>query len=278
MVELSVVVPTLSPPEEVESVRYLERGTVDDYEVIVCDETPVTRARNKGIERASAEKIVFLDDDSRPARDYLEHASAALDEAPAYAGRTVHPRRDVFRRHFTSHYHDGIEPASVDRFWGCNMGVRREVFETVGGWDEGMRWGHEEKELADRVRAEFEIRYDPKVAVEHPYADSIADYWRKQYRLETQTPYYWRRRGATRRECLRRIVADATTLRSYLRPDVIATGVQVGAALAKTAGRLTGLAAVADRRSAAGDVPEFEPRSREGPDGGAELSRPSHVD
>ncbi|MFC6784607.1 glycosyltransferase family 2 protein [Halobaculum halobium] len=270
MVELSVVVPTLKSREDVESVRYLARGTFDDYEVLLQDESPVTCARNEGIRRASAEKIVFLDDDSRPARDYLDHASAVLDEAPAYAGRTVHPREDLFSRHFTPHYHDGIEAASVDCFWGCNMGVRREVFETVGGWDEGMRWGHEEKELADRVRSAFEIRYDPRVAVEHPYADSVLEYWNKQYRLETQTPYYWRRRGLTAGECARRIADDALDPRAYLRTDAVATGVQIGARFANTAGRIVGLVSILGPRSTTGDVPAFEPRD---PDDAEEVER-----
>lgn len=53
------------------------------------------------------------------------------------------------------------------------MAVRRAVFESVGGWDERIPWGHEEKGLADRVLDEFPIYYDPDMVVSHSSADSV---------------------------------------------------------------------------------------------------------
>lgn len=258
MVAISVVVPALEPPEEIAAVRALRRGDFTDYEVLVTDDTPVTRARNVGIERAKADKIVFLDDDSRPTSDYLERAADVLDREAAFAGRTVHPRDDIFARRFAGHYDRGDSPRYVERFWGNNMGVRREVFETVGGWDENMGWGHEEKELADRVAAEYDILYHPDLVVVHPYADSVPDYWRKKYRLETQTLYYWRKRGITTVGALRRITVDALDPRTYVRRGVTATLVNTGAQVAKTAGRVRGV--LDSARSSQEDVDSGVPR------------------
>ena len=245
MVEVSVVIPTLKPRDEIESVEYLERGEFADYEVIVRDEYPVTRARNAGIERANAEKVVFLDDDSRPRPEYLSRAAATLDEEAAVAGRTVHPRDDVFARHFTDHYEFwvGDEPAYVDYFWGCNMAVRREVFDDVGYWDEEMGWGHEEKELAHRIRQKYRIYYDPTMVVDHPYADSIPDYWRKQYKLETRTPYYWDKVGVPRDEQVRLTVSKALQPGNYVGRTVPCAVTRAGATVAKSAGRVRGLLA-----------------------------------
>jgi hypothetical protein len=138
--ELSVIVPTLKSRSEVECLEALERDRFSDYEVLLQDEDRATTARNEGIERARADKLVFLDDDSQPREGYLEGMSDVLEEEAAVAGRTVHPRDDIFSAHFADHYDFGDQSRYVSRFWGCNMAVRRAVFEEVGGWDEGIPW------------------------------------------------------------------------------------------------------------------------------------------
>lgn len=242
MVELSVVIPTLKRTEEVEAINFLKRDGFDDYEVLIQDESPVTKARNEGIRRAEARKIVFLDDDSRPRPGYLKRAAAMLDREMAVAGRTIHPQDDVFASDFTNHYEFwlGDSPSYVDYFWGCNAAIRKEVFEEVGLWDEAMEWGHEEKELAHRLTAVFDIYYDPELVVVHPYADSIPDYWRKQYRLERQSPYYWDKRDISRKKQVMKTVTFALSPREYLgrTPKVALT--RSGATIAKTLGRLHG--------------------------------------
>lgn len=240
MVELSIVVATLESKTETPVYAALQHQSFTDFEVLFRDEYPVTRARNAGIEAAEADKIVFLDDDSRPTPEYLSRAAEVLESEAAYMGRTRHPRDDVFARHFTEHYDYGPEPRYVDRFWGCNMGVHREVFETVGGWDERMGWGHEERELAIRVTSEFDIRYEPSLLVEHPYASSVLDYWRKQYRIERMRPYLWERQGRSLSEQATNIVTDFINPLNYVRRTPAATVAQMGANLARTAGRLRG--------------------------------------
>ena len=240
MVELSVVVATLESKRETPVHAALQRQSFTDFEVLFRDEYPVTRARNAGIEAAAADKIVFLDDDSQPTPGYLSRAAAVLDSEAAYMGLTLHPRNDVFARHFTEHYDCGTDPCYVDRFWGCNMGVRREVFDTVGGWDEQMGWGHEERELAMRVTAEFDVRYEPSLVVEHPYASSVVDYWRKQYRIERMRPYLWNCQGYSLSKQVAHIVKDLFNPLNYVRRTPVATAAQAGANLAKTAGRLRG--------------------------------------
>lgn len=259
MVNVSVVIATLKPRDEIDAVRYLEAGTYDDFEIIIRDEAPVCKARNEGIKRAKADKIVFLDDDSFPREDYLERAVEVLEQESAYAGRTVHPRPDVFERHFTAHYNRGDEPRYVDTFWGNNMGARREVFETVGGWDENMGWGHEEKELAARVRRHYRILYHPDLVVTHTYAESIPDFWRKQFKLETQTPYYWSKLGYSRDQQMKRTFTDAVNPKHYLRRGVVGSFAKAGAQVARTAGRIKGLLETADvdERDLDSGVPTF---------------------
>lgn len=251
MVEVSVVVPSREPRESIEAIAALERDAFDDYEVLVPDESPVTAARNRGVEAAAADKLVFLDDDSRPREGYLARAVEMLDRERAVAGRTVHPRDDAFAR-LAAHYDFGDEPRYVTRFWGCNMALRRDVLDAVGGWNEAMGWGHEEKELAERVLRECPIYYDPDLVVEHAYADSIREYWAKQYALETQTPRYWDAIDVPERDQWVRIGRTALTPTNYLGASLEHTLARAGGTLAGTAGRLRGMLAGRRRRARPG--------------------------
>lgn len=245
MVELSVIIATRKPREQVEPIALLAADDFDDYEVIVCDEAGTSTARNAGIARASAEKLVFLDDDSRPRPGYLAAASAALDEWAVVAGNTIHPRDDLFARHFTRHYSQGDTPGLLDPRYhpiACNMAYRKAVFETVGGFDEGFDpWGHEEKELAQRVRTRYDIGYAPEMRVEHSYADSLVGYWYKQYRLERKRPYYWTTQGLSKRHQLKLTLTALCSPRSYVSRTGLLTLVYTGRSLAWAIGRTEGL-------------------------------------
>ena len=240
-VELSVVVPTVRPRADIEVIDYLDRCSFEDYEVIVRDDVPVTRARNEGYRRASADKILFLDDDSMPRDGYLSEAAETLEAEAAVAGRTLHPRNDVFAGQLTAHYSFGDEPRYVDRFWGCNMGMRREALDAVGGWDEDMGWGHEEKELAERTLAEFPIYYNPEMVVDHVYAESLLDFWEKRFRLEKEAPYLLRKRGYSTGQILVGTGTDLLNPKRYLGRSLSLTLARTGAAVAGAAGRIAGL-------------------------------------
>jgi len=240
-IALSVVIPTIQQRSEVLAIEYLDHCEFDDYEVILRDDVPVTKARNAGYQRANSDRILFLDDDSMPRNGYLREAAATLSEEDAVAGRTVHPRDDMFAGQLTSHYSFGDESKYVDRFWGCNMGLQRSTLDAVGGWDERMGWGHEEKDLATRVVQEHDIYYNPDMVVDHPYAESLLDFWHKQYRLEMETPYYLSKHGFSKRQILTQTVTEFLQPSKYLGRTASLSLARSGRTIAKTAGRLSGL-------------------------------------
>ncbi|SMO54172.1 Glycosyltransferase, GT2 family [Halorubrum cibi] len=241
MTDISVIIPTLKPPDEVECLDYLDSDSFSDYEVCLQDEPTVTSARNAGIDRAKADKLVFLDDDSRPRDGYLSLMSEIFETETAVAGRTVHPRDDVFAGNLTSHYDFGDEPRYVTRFWGCNMGVHRDVFDEIGGWDEKIPWGHEELELAERVLTASPIYYDPELVVDHPYADSVSDYLRKTYRQEMEQPYLWDKAGRSGREQWLMTLSDAVDPANYIGFPVRSALLHGAGTLARAAGRAHGI-------------------------------------
>ncbi|WP_396613381.1 glycosyltransferase family 2 protein (plasmid) [Haloferax sp. S1W] len=240
MVELSVIIPTLKPPDEVESVSALKDQSYSDYEVLIQREDSATKARNEGIRRANADKLVFLDDDSIPEDGYLERVADLLDREAVVTGKIVHPRSDVIAQ-FTTHYDRGNEPKYVTRFWGCNAACRTEVFDSAGMWNEQISWGHEEKELAERILRHYPIYYDPELVVIHSYADSIRDYWRKQYQLELQTPYLWDKEGISATRQWFNILLPALNPTNYVGLSPEHTIARAGGNVARLLGRTRGM-------------------------------------
>ena len=215
MVEVSVIVPTILPPgATIEPVERLARDEFDDYEVIVRRDDGAAHARNVGIERASGEKLVFLDDDSVPCEGFLRTASVALDAYPAVAGRVIQPADAPYRDLELPWYDQGDETKPTDLLPGCNMAIRREVLESVGGFDEeAFGWGHEESELAERIAEEYAIQYVPELAVEHTYVESFRDFLEKSYLLGRADVRWWRLDGKSDRWLVRQ------TLNTPLRED-----------------------------------------------------------
>jgi GT2 family glycosyltransferase len=241
MPEISIIVPTLKPKNEIESTTRLRQHEFTDYEVLVQNEDSATKARNEGIRRASADKLVFLDDDSMPVEGYLDRASELLDREAVVTGKIVHPRNDVIKQ-FTGHYDQGSEPRYVTRFWGCNAACRKEVFDDAGMWNEEINWGHEEKELAERILNYYPIYYDPKLLVYHIYADSVVDYWRKQYKLELQTPYLWEAGDTPRSSQFMQTLQPIVNPLNYIGRSPKHATVRAGSHIMQFAGRTVGLA------------------------------------
>lgn len=236
MPTVSVVIPTRRSEAAIECLSQLHASPIDNVEVVVRHDDGIARARNEGIRRARADKIVFLDDDAVPRDGYLQHAVATLEDHPVVAGR-VHDAGDERIGQFATHYDQGAHPGSARTIVGCNMAFRREVFESVGYFDEAIAWGHDESELKHRIRESFDIYYEPKMAVDHPYAASMFDYWRKMYRLGRADPYYWKQQGkAVTTELLLRLASPFGIYHGLESATII----KAGGRLAKKLGMLRG--------------------------------------
>lgn len=150
----------------------------------------LSHARNTGIDAARGRIIAFTDDDVRPDPEWVASIVAAMSEADAdvLGGRILPqwsqppPRwledRPLLRAHLAIMEHD--EPATLPTasrrgaVWGANMALRREVFESIGGFDvnRGIRgaklYRDEDRHLVDRaIAAGYRVVYEPRVRVWH---------------------------------------------------------------------------------------------------------------
>lgn len=205
MAELSIVIVTKKDEDEILCMPKFQKSDFTDYEVIIRGDEGIAKARNEGVKEASGDKIVFIDDDAEPMDGYLHAAADSLEDHFVVAGKVIHPGDGLISR-MASHYPTGEDGQYVGDVTGCNMGFRREVFNTVGYFDENFLWGHEETEFTERVKKEYPIYYEPKMGVIHPFADGIVDYCRKQYRFGPSDVYRAKQNGKTDRDIIKELL------------------------------------------------------------------------
>lgn len=115
----------------------------------------VSVARNVGIEHARTERILICDADDRVSEGWVAAMAKGLEEAPLVSG----PVETTLLSGRSAGWVP-IEQRTTGLFetWegrtygiGCNLGLRREVWEAVGGFDEGYPAGAEEIDFAWRA-------------------------------------------------------------------------------------------------------------------------------
>jgi GT2 family glycosyltransferase len=235
MVDISIIIPTLETDPTFGWEQQLEAAAVEG-EVVLRDDPTASAARNAGIREASADKLVFLDDDSDPQEGYFERVSALLDDHPAVTGRIVDTGARITRG-LSNQYDQGDEAHVTETVVGCNMAIRRSVLEDVGGFDERLPYGHEETELADRISERYDFWYDPDLVVAHPFADSLLDYYGKAYRHGREAIPYYLIRGENVHS---RILTQALLPTNYLGDSLRGTLFAATSQVVRTAGLLQG--------------------------------------
>ena len=143
-------------------------------------------ARNTGLGLPVGEIVAFLDDDAQAAPDWLERLADGYRPEVVGVGGAVLPAWEAGRPRWLPAEFDWVvgcsytglprELGPVRNLIGANMSFRREVFDLVGGFTEGLGrlgtrpLGCEETELAIRIRQRrpgARLLYDPSAVVHH---------------------------------------------------------------------------------------------------------------
>lgn len=120
--------------------------------------------RNAGARAAHREWLVFADDDIVPSVEWLASFAAAAGRGDVLEGRTTCEAGLPSPRYHAPENNDG------GILWSCNFAVRRAVFVSIAGFDEGFAFPHmEDADLRERLRASgHAITWVPEARVDHP--------------------------------------------------------------------------------------------------------------
>lgn len=217
MVQFSIIVPVFNRPEEVdELLDSLTRQTVKQFEVIIvedgstitCEEVVRTyesrldvhyytksnsgpgQTRNYGAERSNGQYLLILDSDVIVPDTYLEAINEELqrEEADAFGGPdrahySFSDTQKAINYAMTSFFTTGgIRGGKVkmDKFYprSFNMGVRREVYQALGGFSK-MRFG-EDIDFSIRIfDAGYRCRLFPEAWVWHKRRTDLKKFFKQ---------------------------------------------------------------------------------------------------
>jgi GT2 family glycosyltransferase len=128
-----------------------------------------SRARNRGVAATTAQLLAFTDADCRPRPDWLERLAACLEREPLAGGRVAMTTREDPNpiERFDSLWRFRGDP---QRTWAAtaNLGMRRDAFDAIGGFDPAYHRSGEDVDLCLRARAAgFPLVHCRDAVVEH---------------------------------------------------------------------------------------------------------------
>ncbi len=199
-----------------ESLQKCLKLTYQDYEIIILPdeefpyEDPKVRViptgaclpakkRDIGSAQAKGEILAFLDDDAYPSKNWLTCALKNFEDADvaAVGGPAVTPPTEDFLRRSSGLVYESFATSGtfryryikakkrlVDDYPSCNLLVRKDIFEQLGGFKTNF-WPGEDTHLCLEItkRLNKKIVYDPEALVFHhrrplflPHLKQISSY------------------------------------------------------------------------------------------------------
>jgi GT2 family glycosyltransferase len=131
----------------------------------------LANAANRGAAAATGDRLLILDDDCVAAPDWVERLGEALREHPIVAGAVASPTQPFLTLcHNLSAFH-GVAPdrppGPVDFLAGANMGMTREAFDDVGGFERDRAVASDMDFVLRARERGYRIRFHPEALVEH---------------------------------------------------------------------------------------------------------------
>jgi GT2 family glycosyltransferase len=162
---------------------------VPSLRVVVAKERPgISYALNSGIDEAKGSSIVICNDDDEVAPGWLAAMGDALREHDLVAGSLEHERHN---KAWTINVRgrpqaDGLPEWGFLPYlpfaFGATIGVRRELHEAIGGFDEDISPAAEDMDYCWRLQlAGAEIYFVPEAVTHYRMRGDLRGLWRQAY-------------------------------------------------------------------------------------------------
>jgi glycosyltransferase involved in cell wall biosynthesis len=140
-------------------------------------------ARNEGARAASGDLLLFTDADDIVCPDWIAYLSDGLRDSPIVTGPVEH-----FVGGRTAPVHDAQRPRErlragpFDLLCGCNLGITRESFFELGGFDETLPFGWSDLDIGVRANLRgIPIAWVEQAIVLRRRPSSMRAMWKKEF-------------------------------------------------------------------------------------------------
>lgn len=148
----------------------------------------LSAARNRGARESTGEVIVYTDDDCEADPDWLTWLAYAFskDDLAAAGGPNIPPPPDTRVKAMVAAAPGGpahvlLNDVEAEHLPGCNLAVRRDAFDAIGGFDEQFWTAGDDVDFCWRlIEAGHRIGFHPAAMVWHHRRFTIKAYLKQQ--------------------------------------------------------------------------------------------------
>ena len=162
-------------------------------------------ARNRGVQQAKGEFIIFTDDDCMASSDWLTSLVGFLAKKPdsmiggeilnALPGNLFSSASQALVSYLYFYYNKNFRAAHC--FTANNMALSKKCFLAVGGFDQ--EWGlaaAEDREFCDRwLFSGYQMTYAPEAVIYHAHSMSLFGFWDQHFNYGRGAHFFHRTRN-----------------------------------------------------------------------------------